>query len=106
MITKLLLVLAVGHLMLSSVVNATNHTAFLEEAMEYLVDYTATESGYALDSLGINKRVTKIAREQFDAKIGKVLQLRTMIWYSRPCMLLRIESMHACLHYVTMCSYE
>ena len=87
MITKLLLVLAVGHLMLSSVVNATNHTAFLEEAMEYLVDYTATtESGYALDSLGINKRVTKLAREQFDAKIGKVLQLRTMIWYNRPCL--------------------
>ena len=83
--------------MLSSVVNATNHTAFLEEAMECLVDYTATESGYALDSLGINKRVTKIAREKFDAKIGKALQLRTMsmIWYSRPWHV-RIENMHAC----------
>ena len=72
-ITELLLALALGHLMLSSVVNATNHTALLEEAMECLVDYTAVESGNVLDSFGISKRVTKIARQQFDAKIGKAL---------------------------------
>ena len=72
-ITELLLALALGHLMLSSVVNATNHTALLEEAMECLADYTAVESGNVLDSFGISKRVTKIARQQFDAKIGKAL---------------------------------
>ena len=75
-ITELLLALALGHLMLSSVVNATNHTALLEEAMECLVDYTAVESGNVLDSFGISKRVTKIARQLFDAKIGKALQLQ------------------------------
>ena len=75
-ITELLLALALGHLMLSSVVNATNHTALLEEAMECLVDYTAVESGNVLDSFGISTRVTKIARQQFDAKIGKALQLQ------------------------------
>ena len=79
MTTKLLLALAVGHLMLCSVVHATNHTAFLEEAMQCLVDYTATESSNALDSLGINKRVTKIAQQQFEAKIGTVLLIATMI---------------------------
>ena len=73
MTTKLLLALAVGHLMLSSVVHATNHTAFLEDAMECLVDYTATESSNVLNSLGISNRVTKSARQQFEAKIGKVL---------------------------------
>ena len=78
-ITKFLLALAVGHIMFSGIVNATNHTAFLEEAMKCLVDYTAAESGYVLDSLGIKKKVTKIAREQFDAKIGKGIA-DTMIW--------------------------
>ena len=73
MTTKLLLALAVGHLVLSSVVHATNHTAFLEDAMECLVDYAATESSNVLDSLGISNRVAKISRQQFEAKIGKVL---------------------------------
>ena len=76
MMTKLLLALALGPLMLSSVVNATNHTVFLEQAMEYLVDYTAVESSNALDSFDISKRVTKIARQQFEAKIGKVSRIQ------------------------------
>ena len=76
MMTKLLLALALVPLMLSSVVNATNHTVFLEEAMGYLVDYTAVESGNVLNSFDINKRVTKIARQQFEAKIGKLSRLQ------------------------------
>ena len=71
MMTKLILVFAVSHLIVCSVVHATNHTGFLEEAVSYLVDYTAAESGKVLDSLNIKKRVINIAQEQFDTKIGK-----------------------------------
>ena len=70
MIAKLITV--VGFVLLcNDLVYATNHTGFLEEAVNHLVDYTAAESGKALDSLNIKKRVTDAAQQQFDAKIGK-----------------------------------
>ena len=71
MFTELLLAFAASHLLLSSPVTATNHSAFLEKAVEYLVDYTAAESGNILSSLDIKKRVSNIAKQRFQAKIGK-----------------------------------
>ena len=70
MIAKVV-IFAVGLLVLcNNLVSATNHTGFLEEAVNHLVDYTAAESGKVLDSLNIKKRVSDTAQLQFDIKIG------------------------------------
>ena len=79
MFTKLLLAFTVGHLILSSVVDATNHTGYLEKAVEYLVDYTAAESENILDSLDIKERVSKSAKQQFHAKLGKCCKCNDVI---------------------------
>ena len=74
MIIKLILTVFVGHVLLSSVVDATNHTEILEKAVENLVDYAADESGNTLDSLDIKKSVIGIAQQQFDARIGEYVR--------------------------------
>ena len=79
MFTELLLTFAASHLLFSSPVTATNHSAFLEKAVEYLVDYTAAESGNILYSFNIKKRVSNIAEEQFQAKIGKCCRYNYVI---------------------------
>ena len=76
MIKEFILVVFAGTLMLCSVADATNHTEYLEEAVENLVDYAAAKSGNVLDSLDIKKRVISIAQEQFDAKIGKYTKFK------------------------------
>ena len=70
MIKKLFLIVFEVHLMLSKFAAATNHTGYLEEAVEHLVDYTAAESRNIVNSLDIKKRLISIAQEEFDAKIG------------------------------------
>ena len=70
MIKKLFLIVFAVNLMLSKFADATNHTGYLEEAVEHLVDYTAAESRNIVDSLDIKKRLISIAQEEFDAKIG------------------------------------
>ena len=71
MIAKLIILLAVAQSVLcSDVVVQMNHTGLLEEAMNYLVEYTAAETEKALDALDIETKVTDIAQQQFNAKIG------------------------------------
>ena len=70
MIAKLIIIVVGIALLCNDPVYATNHTGYLEEAVNHLVDYTAAESGKVLDSLNIKKRVADIAQQQFDAKIG------------------------------------
>ena len=72
MIAKLIILIAVGQSVLcSDVMVQMNHTGLLEEAVNYLVEYTAAETEKALDALDIETKVTDIARQQFDARIGK-----------------------------------
>ena len=71
MIAKLIILFAVGQSVLcSDVVVQMNHTGLLEEAVNYLVEYTAAETEKALDALDIETKVTDIAQQQFNAKIG------------------------------------